>query len=211
MLVTSRDGLPPHGADAAVGVRANARLTGLTGLLVLLLIVVEVVTVVLKSPGVLAVHLAVGLVLVPLVVLKLGSVSWRFAKYCLGFDAYRQKGPPPLGLRLLGPALILLTITILVSGVLLLVGPGLLHDGAFAVHKVVFYPWLLAVLLHVFAHIRGAVVVASPDLVRRAGDAVPGVRNRLAVVVTCAAVGVLLAVMLTGHGSGYLQTYYPGR
>ncbi|HEV7678621.1 MAG TPA: hypothetical protein VGQ42_08635 [Candidatus Dormibacteraeota bacterium] len=209
--MTSRDGLPTNGAGTAAGVQANARLTGLTGLVVLLLIAIEVVTVVLKPPRVLAVHLAVGLVLVPLVVLKLGSVSWRFAKYYLRFGAYRQNGPPPLGLRLLGPALILFTVVILVSGVLLVVGPGSIHDGAFTVHKVVFYPWLLAIALHVVGHFRTAVDVASADLVRRAGDAVAGVRDRVAVVVTCAAVGVLLAVMLTGRGSGYLQTYYPGR
>jgi hypothetical protein len=157
------------------------------------------------------VHLAVGLAMVPLVALKFGSTGWRSAKYYLGFDAYRQKGPPPLALRLIGPVIIFLTIAILASGVLLLGGPASIHSGVLTVHKFVFYPWLLAIVAHLAAHLGDAVRLVSRDLPRRLGDALPGTRYRFAAVVVCAVVGASLALSLTGHGTDYLQSFHPGR
>lgn len=65
------------------------------------------------------------MVLVPPVLLKIGSTVWRFARYYGGTPAYRRKGPPPILLRMLGPVLIVLTLVLLASGAgLLLVSPA---------------------------------------------------------------------------------------
>ena len=62
------------------GAPGNGRLTLFAALVLLVLLGVEVLTT-LELPAYLSVHLFVGLVLIPLVSLKLASTSWRFARY----------------------------------------------------------------------------------------------------------------------------------
>ena len=62
-------------------------------------------------------HVFIGVVLIPPVLLKVASTSWRFARYYTGAPAYRRKGPPPVLLRLLGPVVVILTLVLLFSGV----------------------------------------------------------------------------------------------
>src|SRR3974390_3075966 len=85
-----------------VGVAGNARLTGFAGALIFLLLAVEGFTI-LHMGSQLALHIFVGMVLVPLALLKTVSTGYRFARYYLGDDAYERKGAPPLLLRLAGP------------------------------------------------------------------------------------------------------------
>lgn len=66
----------------------------------------------------------VGLLLVPPLVVKLGAVSWRFVRYYQRDPAYQRKGPPPPALRILGPALLLTTLSLFVSGITLLLAGG---------------------------------------------------------------------------------------
>src|SRR5438309_8924201 len=80
------------------GVEANARLTGYAAVVLLLPLAAEVVTG--ARPGLLA-HALLGFLLVPPVLLKLGSVGYRFARYYLGDPRYRAGGPPELVMRLL--------------------------------------------------------------------------------------------------------------
>jgi hypothetical protein len=47
-------------------------------------------------------HVFIGMVLIPPVLVKVASTTWRFARYYQGAPAYRRKGPPPVALRLLG-------------------------------------------------------------------------------------------------------------
>ena len=71
-------------------------------------------------------HVFIGVVLIPPVLLKVASTTWRFTRYYTGAAAYRRKGPPPVLLRLLGPVVVILTLVLLFSGVglLLVSGPG---------------------------------------------------------------------------------------
>src|SRR6516162_11181634 len=87
--------------DTASGVEANARLTGSTAAVLLVLLAAEGVTV-LSVHSLLTPHVFIGMLLVPPVLLKVGSTGWRFVRYYRGSGAYRRKGPPPLLLRLLG-------------------------------------------------------------------------------------------------------------
>lgn len=59
------------------------------------------------------IHVFVGMLVVPPVLVKLGSTTWRFVRYYAGSPAYRRKGPPPVILRLLGPALVVVTVLML--------------------------------------------------------------------------------------------------
>jgi hypothetical protein len=186
---------------------ANARLTAATGLVLLVLFVAEIVTVVIGPRNVLALHIAIGLALVPLVVLKVASTTWRVVRYYRHDRDYRTKGPPTRMLRLLGPILVGLTIGLLGSGIVLILGPHSLYGAALFVHKNIFYIWLVAFALHTFAHLADAMRLSYRDLTSRLRLSVPGARYRLAAVLGCVALGVGLGLALTGHGPAYLLAH----
>ena len=87
--------LPPrtlNGPETAdEGVAANARLTSATAAVLLVLLAVEGATV-LRVRSLLTVHVFVGMLLVPPVLVKMGSTAWRFVRYYRGSPAYRRKG-----------------------------------------------------------------------------------------------------------------------
>src|SRR6202035_319092 len=76
-------------------VAGNARLTGATGAVLLLLFCVEVATVVMGVKGMLTLHVMIGLLLVPPLLVKISSVSWRFLRYYRRNEAYRRRGLHP--------------------------------------------------------------------------------------------------------------------
>jgi len=149
------------------GVEANARLTAMTGIVLLVLFITEIATVLLGARSVLTLHVTLGLLLVPPVLLKIASTTWRIAAYYRGNTAYREKGPPALALRILGPFLVFLTMLLFVSGIGLIVGPRPLHSSFLIVHKASFYLWLLALVIHVAAHSKTVVRVARKNTARR--------------------------------------------
>jgi hypothetical protein len=69
----------------------------------LVLLAAEGLTI-LRVRSLLSVHVLIGTVLVPPVLLKVGSTGHHLARYYLGSPAYRRKGPPPPVLRLLRPS-----------------------------------------------------------------------------------------------------------
>ena len=60
------------------GPNGNARLTGMTAIVLIVLLAVEGVTILFLRP-LLSVHIFVGMLLIPPVLLKLVSTGWRFA------------------------------------------------------------------------------------------------------------------------------------
>src|SRR6516164_3578640 len=80
----------PREADAAVA--SNARLTGATAAVLLVLLAAEGATV-LSVRSLLTLHVFIGMLLVPPVLVKIGSTGWRFVRYYRGSPAYRRKGP----------------------------------------------------------------------------------------------------------------------
>jgi hypothetical protein len=105
-------------------VAGNARLTGATGAVLLLLFCVEVATAVMGVKGMLTLHVMIGLLLVPPLLVKISSVSWRFLQYYRHNEAYQRRGATPTVLRILGPLLLLATIVLFVSGITLLLAPA---------------------------------------------------------------------------------------
>lgn len=60
----------------------------------------------------LSAHVFIGMILVPPVILKIASTGWRFVRYYKGDPAYLRKGHPHVVLRLLGPAVVILTVVL---------------------------------------------------------------------------------------------------
>src|ERR1017187_354613 len=122
------------------GTEANARLTSSTALVLLVLLAIEGVSV-LQVRSLLTLHVFVGMLLVPPVLVKLASTTWRFAKYYTGSREYREKGPPPVVLRLLGPFVALTTIIVFASGIVLLLGPTTWRGDMLLLHQASFVVW----------------------------------------------------------------------
>ena len=77
------------------GSNGNEQLTAIVAALLLVLLAVEGATI-LRIGSLLTVHAFVGMLLIPVVVLKLSSVGWRMAHYYLRGEEYLHRGPPHL-------------------------------------------------------------------------------------------------------------------
>ena len=84
----------------------NERLTAAVGLVLVVLTVVELGTLLFGLHQFLSLHVFVGFVLIPPVLLKLASTGWRFTRYYTRSEPYRLKGAPQLAMRLLAPLLV---------------------------------------------------------------------------------------------------------
>jgi len=201
---THRGETPAAGgaADAIPVAVANFRLTAILGLTLLILFALQVVTVLLGVRSVLTWHVVLGLILLPPVGLKLTSVTWRMVSYHRGRDGFADITPPPPVLRVLGLFLAGLTVTLLVSGITLLDGPGWAQSPALLVHQVSFNAWLAAVVVYV-------VPLPAGRAPGQAGLGSSGWRGaagrRGAVVAASLAAGALLAALLPAGASDYLQ------
>ena len=102
------------------GVEGNERLTGATAVLLIALLAVEGITLLFLG-RLLSVHVFVGMLLIPPVLLKLGATGYRFMRYYRRRREYTAKGPPPPIMRfLVAPVLVLSTIGVLGTGVLMI-------------------------------------------------------------------------------------------
>jgi hypothetical protein len=133
------------------GPEGNERLTATAAILVLLLLAVEGATILFIRP-LLTLHMFIGVMLIPVVGLKLASNGYRFARYYMGTPAYRHKGPPWLVMRLLAPVLVGATGVVLGSGVYLL-ATGQRAGAWVGVHKTSFVVWLALVSTHVIVYV----------------------------------------------------------
>jgi hypothetical protein len=198
-----------HEEDASVA--GNARLTGATAAVLLLLSCVEVATVVMGVKNVLTLHVVIGLLLVPPLLVKIASVSWRFFRYYRHDEAYRRRGAPSTALRILGPLILLATLVLFVSGITLLLAPSAFggpRGTMYTVHAGSFYIWLVLVVAHVIGHARDLRRVAAKDWRRRTRAAVPGARVRQLAVLASLAAGLALALSLVGHVGTFQNTAY---
>ncbi len=177
-------------AGAAGGVAGNTRLTAATAVVLLALLAVEGMTL-LDLHSFLSWHIFVGMLLVPVVGLKLASTGYRFVRYYTRRPEYVRAGPPPLALRLLGPLVIVATVSLFATGVALAVlGPG--GGIVLGLHKASFIVWVGAMSLHVLGHVLRIPRLVGPDL--RGGEGVPGARIRLGIVAAAVTTGAVLAL-----------------
>jgi hypothetical protein len=171
------------------GVEGNERLTGMSGLVLLVLLAAEGATIPFVRQW-LTLHIFLGLVLVPPVLLKLATTGWRFARYYLRDADYVRRGPPHPILRLLvAPLTVASTAVLFGTGVaLVLVRP---HEGLIiGLHKASFVVWFGAMSLHVLAH-----VLKLPGLVRADYSArTAGTYLRQVTVAAAVVAGIVVAI-----------------
>jgi hypothetical protein len=208
--MTVVQGEEPHTVGSRSQVEANTRLTVNAGLVLLVLFAVEVATVIVGPRSVLTPHVVVGLVLVPPLLVKIGSVGWRFLQYYRRNAPFRAQGPPRPLLRALGPVLLLATIVVMASGIALLVSPSSVGGNLKRIHGASFYVWLLLVIAHIALHWRDIRRMAGRDWSRRTRRAVPGAAVRQTTMLISLAVGLLLSLSLVSQvGSYEHKTVYP--
>ena len=177
------------------GPEGNARLTGMTAAVLLVLLAAEGATLLQLRP-LLTAHVVIGMVLVPFVVVKLAATGWRMARYYLGAAPYRERGAPPLLLRLLGPIVVVLTVVVFASGIALMLVPHSLRANVLFLHKASFVLWFGAMAVHVLGHVLDTSRLAPADFVARTRSQVQGVGARIWTLTTCLVVGVLLAMAM---------------
>jgi hypothetical protein len=173
----------------------NEQLTALAGILLIVFLAVEGATL-LNLRALLTVHAFVGMFLLPIVALKLGSTGWRMARYYLGKEEYVLRGPPAFPLRVLvAPVVVASTLAVFGTGVYLLV----VHETqgtAVGLHKASFVVWFVSTSIHVLARL------ARMSQALRARY--PGIGPRLGLVAVTLVVGTAVATM-TLPGADQLQ------
>jgi hypothetical protein len=183
------------------GPEGNARLTALTGAALLVLLAVEGITL-LSLRTMLSWHIFVGLLVIPVAALKLGSTGYKVYRYYTRRGDYVDAGPPHLLLRLLGPVVALSTVALLATGIVLIVekpGGGL----ALLLHKASFAVWVAALGAHVLAHLGRLQLALRSDLSGRAE--VAGSRVRLLLVAGAVVIGAIAAVALLPLSAGWVH------
>lgn len=190
------------------GPAGNATLTAWIGMVLLVLFAAEGLTL-LDVHGLISWHLAIGVVLIPPALAKTATTGWRIVRYYTGNPAYREAGPPPLVLRLLGPLVVVTTLAVLGSGValvllgadgsrqaLLTIGP--LRLDAVGLHKVSFVVWFAVMTAHVLARL-----VSAWQLVQTRRRRLPGRSWRGAALLVSGALAVAGAVWILGNQGGW--------
>jgi hypothetical protein len=188
------------------GVEANGRLTALTGAVLLVLLAAMGLTV-LDVRRFLPEHFLIGFLLIPPLGLKVASTGYRFVRYYMGAFSYREAGPPPWPVRLLGPIVVLSTAVLFVTG-LELWWFGLRFGSAWVgFHKLSFMIWLPAVGIHVLWHLGRTAQAARDEL---ASNRAVGELSRRGLVVGSLVAGVALAVATLSYHSPFIFFHETG-
>lgn len=173
----------------------NEQLTALAGILLVVFLAVEGATL-LNLHALLTVHAFVGMFLLPIVALKLGSTGWRMARYYLGREEYVRRGPPAWPLRVfVAPVVVASTLVLFGTGIYLLPTDEV-QGTAVGLHKASFVVWFVSTSIHVLARL-----APLRDALRARH---PGLALRLGVVAVTLAAGAVVAVA-TLPGADNLQ------
>jgi hypothetical protein len=175
------------------GSDGNEQLTAIVGTLLLVVLAIEGATL-LNLRSLLTVHAFIGMLLIPIVALKLGSTGWRMLRYYRRGDEYVRRGPPHVVLRVL-------VAPVMVASTLVLLALDETHGAIVGLHKASFVVWLGATSLHVLTR----VVNLLPILRRR----LAGTGLRLGLVGATLGAGLLLGA-LTLPAADHLQDNVSG-
>jgi hypothetical protein len=168
------------------GSAGNEQLTAIVGTILIVLLAIEGATL-LQLRSLLTVHAFVGMLLIPVVVLKLASTSWRMLRYYRGGEEYVRRGPPHVALRLLvSPVLVISTIVVFATGVALLV-LGQTEGTLVGLHKASFVVWAGAFGVHILTRVS--------KLTRVLRARVPGIAVRVGLAASTVLAGALLATV----------------
>jgi hypothetical protein len=168
------------------GSGGNEQLTAVVATLLLVLLAVESATL-LDLRRWLTVHAFVGMLLIPVIALKLASAGWRMVRYYLGREEYVRRGPPHVVLRaLVAPVMVASTIALFATGVALL-ALDQTHGSIVGLHKASFVVWLGALGVHVLTRL--------PRLWSALQMRVPGLSLRLGAVAASLVAGFAVATL----------------
>lgn len=189
------------------GAAGNRNLTAMLGGVLLVGTLGELATLVLGLRQTLPAHIAIGLALIPIVVLKLASTGWRMIRYYTHAPEYRAEGPPRPFLRGIAPLVAGSTVALLGSGVgLVVAGP---HDRFFrTVHSASFALFLAVVGAHTLAYLPKLRRFAFADWASGRRARGHELRRGLVAFVLVAAAAVAIAALQTAgpwvasHGIG---------
>lgn len=182
------------------GTMGNERLTAATGILLMVLLAVIGVTLLRLRP-LISVHLFIGLVLIPPVALKMASTGYRFMRYYTSDPVYRDRGAPPLALRLIAPAVVASSVAVLATGVALLFAAPASSDTLRTLHRASFIIWVAFTAIHVLGHLPG---LQKTFLTRRSdrveyNNLAAGRTGRIISLAGVLVAGVVLAIVLIPH------------
>jgi hypothetical protein len=167
------------------GSAGNEQLTLAVAALLIVLLAVEGATI-LRIGSLLTIHAFVGMLLIPVVALKLASTGWRMLRYYQRGEEYVLRGPPHIALRMLvAPVLVLSTLLVFGTGVALL-ALDQRHGTLVGLHKASFLVWAGAFGVHVLAHLL--------ELPRLRRVRIPGALLRVALATASVAAGLVLAL-----------------
>ena len=177
------------------GIDGNAALTSAAAVVLVALLLAEGVTII-DMGGLRTPHMVVGLVLIPPILVKLGSTGYRFVRYYTHAPAYVSKGPPLIWLRLLAPVLVITTIGVFATGVALL-ALGHRSDTLIEVHKVSFIVWGVVFGVHFLGHLA--------EMARSLGRdwRLPGTGMRVALVGSSVVAGLVIGLSLLSPITGW--------
>lgn len=156
------------------GTEGNRLLTAQTGAVLIVLLAVIGVTI-LRIGQLVSVHMFVGMMLIPIVLLKMSSTGYRFTRYYTHNRKYRKAGPPAPVLRIVAPMVVLTTIAVFVTGVVLMIEGPTARGTLSELHKLSFIAWIAFMALHVIGHISEIPGALS----RRYGSALAGLSTEI--------------------------------
>jgi hypothetical protein len=153
--------------DAARPVtEGNEALTSWTGLLLLPLLGLVGLTGV-AFGSLWRAHFVVGILLVPVIGMKLATTTYRAVRYYTGSKKYRAAGPPELPARLLAPILIAVTVIAMWSGIVMWLNNTqdrpwstihtdavVIMGGLVGVHVLMYIPKALRSVFRDLSHVR---------------------------------------------------------
>lgn len=183
------------------GSEGNRQLTAIVAALLILLLGVEGATL-LDIRGLLTVHAYVGMLLVPVVTLKLAIVGWKMLRYYLRGEEYVRLGPPHVFIRsVLAPVTVVSTVILFATGVALL-AVDRTRGTLLGLHKAGFVVWFGATGVHVLMRLS-----TLPSAFRLR---VPGAALRIGLATAAVVAGVSLAT-LTLPAADHLQDGISGQ
>lgn len=199
---------PPPVVGQSGGVEGNERLTAASAVVLVVLLAALGVTILSIGPLIWW-HVVLGMLLIPPVLLKLGSTGWRFLRYYAGSPEFVRRGPPLLALRLLAPLVIAATLAVFATGVaLLVVGPA--GGVLVGLHKASFVVWFVVTAIHVLAHLQSLPELAAADWRRRPlppGRRLPGAARRRLLLAGSIVAGAILALATVRYAQPWVHWF----
>ena len=186
--------------QSVTSVAGNERLTALAGALLLVLLFLLGITA-LGIRQLLPQHFLLGILVLPLLGLKIASTGYRFVRYYTGDAAFRRAGPPQLAMRLIAPIVVVSTVSLFATGLELWFF-GLRFGAAWvAAHNVSFLIWLPFTAMHALTYVNRSAEAVRAELSSPPGD---GALTRRSLVIGSLVAGAVFGIASLSYASPFI-------